>query len=808
MAGNDENRQIDVPDVLPVLPLRETVVYPMMVAPIVVGQERSVKLVHEAIASNRLAALVTQKSVERRPAQPEDLYSIGTMATIHEIVRAPDKTMRVAVQGLERIRIAGWVRTEPYLVARIERMPELEEAGIEIDALTRATGDLFVKLVGLVAELSDELATAIQVLSDPRQVAYLVASSAPLSTATRQEILELDSVSAKLRRLVEILQHEIAVREVVRKITAETSTELSRAQRQHILRKQMEAIQKELGEVDPEKAEVLDLREHLAKLPLPEEARKEADRELDRLERIPSASPEHGIIRTYLDWLLKLPWGKTTGGSIDALRARTVLDEDHYDLDKIKDRIVEYLAVKKLRGQRRGPAPEGPGSREELREPILCFGGPPGVGKTSLGQSIARSLGRSFTRISLGGIHDEAEVRGHRRTYIGAMPGRILQAIGRVETADPVFMLDEVDKLGVGFHGDPSAALLEVLDPAQNHAFVDTYLGVPFDLSRVLFICTANTTETIPPPLLDRMEVLALSGYTDAEKLYIARRYLFPRQLRAHGLEESEVVVEDAAIGRIIREHTREAGVRNLERELASILRKLARRIGEGAPPPLEVTAKDVVEHLGPQRFFDEVAERIDRAGVATGLAWTPTGGEVLFIEASMMPAERERLILTGMLGDVMRESAQAALSYLRSNAERLGLDPRTFQRKIVHVHVPAGAIPKDGPSAGVAILAALASQVTGQPLRNDVAMTGEITLRGKVLPVGGIKEKVLAAHRAGIKAVVMPRRNEAALEDVPEEVRGQTSFVFVESVDELLDVVLPLGPHPGAAEERHVPVH
>jgi ATP-dependent Lon protease len=800
MAENEQKRAIQPPEPLPVLPLRETVIYPMMVAPIVVGQERSVRLVKDVIASSRLAVLVTQRSTERRPAEPQDLYRVGTMAAISELTLVQDNTLRIAVHGLERVRILDYARTDPYLIARIHRAPEIEERGLGVEALTRTVRDLFIQLVGLVAEMSDELATAVQTIGEPRQLAYLVASSMPLLTAARQEILELDPVSEKLRRLIDLLQYEVAVRKLMQKITAETSAEMSKAQRDHILRAQMEAIQRELGEREGrEETETRELRQRFEEVPLSEEARKEASRELDRLSRTPAASPEHSIIRTYLDWLLKLPWGKRTSGSIDVARARAVLDEDHYDLDKIKDRILDYLSVKRLREER--SAELAPAAQDERArgEPILCLLGPPGVGKTSLGQSIARAMNRKFARISLGGIHDEAEIRGHRRTYIGAMPGRILQTVARAEAADPVFMLDEVDKLGVGFHGDPAAALLEVLDPAQNHAFVDSYLGVAFDLSRVLFICTANTVETIPPPLLDRMEVVALSGYTDTDKLHIARRYLIPKQIAAHGLREGEVEVTEGAILRVLREYTREAGVRGLERELSTILRKAARRVSEGgaassasgAQTPIRVEAAAVPEYLGPQRFFDEIAERIDRPGVATGLAWTPTGGELLFVEATMMPGEEDRLLLTGMLGNVMRESAQAALSYLRSNAGRLGIDPRVFEHKTVHIHVPAGAIPKDGPSAGVTLLVALASQASGRPVRNDVAMTGEITLRGKVLPVGGIKEKVLAAHRAGIRTVILPRRNEGALEDVPEGARAALQIELISSVDEALSATL-----------------
>jgi ATP-dependent Lon protease len=568
------------------------------------------------------------------------------------------------------------------------------------------------------------------------------------------------------------------------------------------------------------------LRRRIEERHLPEEAKREAQRELDRLATIPSASPEHGIIRTYLDWIASLPWDTLSGAPIDIAKARQILDEDHYDLEKIKDRILEYLAVRKLREEREAaqaeevvpanvgvdiegegevvPEPE-PNVRQETpvdrsaREPILLFVGPPGVGKTSLGQSIARSLDREFARLSLGGIHDESEIRGHRRTYIGALPGRIIQTLRRAETRDPVFMLDEIDKVGADWRGDPSSALLEVLDPAQNYSFFDNYLGVPFDLSQVLFIATANTTDTIPAPLLDRMEVIPLSGYTDEEKVNIAQKYLVPKQIKAHGLTPEEVTFSDEAIRRIVRDYTREAGVRNLERQVATVCRKVARDIVEGSSKAVEVTPQNLVDYLGRPRFFDEVAERTDRPGVATGLAWTPTGGDVLFVEAAMMASDDERLILTGMLGDVMRESAQAALSFVQSNADELGIDPTIFKGKAIHLHVPAGAVPKDGPSAGVTMMTALASLATSRPVRSDLAMTGEITLRGKVLPVGGIREKVLAARRAGIKTVILPRRNERDLEDVAADLREEMEFIFVDSAEE----VLPLALEGGAAKPQ-----
>jgi ATP-dependent Lon protease len=604
----------------------------------------------------------------------------------------------------------------------------------------------------------------------------------------RQYILEHPSVKAKLRRLIEHLQQDIAVRELMQKIAGEPPP-VAPPPADASPRKRMDSGVRELSG-DREASESRSLRATMNALVLPEEARKEVDRELDRLERTPSASPEHGMIRTYLDWVAKLPWDNTTAGPIDIVRARQRLDQDHHHLHKVKDRVIEDLAVRRLRTDR---GVVSAGDEVAGREPILCFVGPPGVGKTSLGQSIARALGRKFARVALGGIHDEAEIRGHRRTYIGAMPGRILQALSRCGSSDPVFMLDEIDKLGVGFHGDPSAALLEVLDPAQNQAFVDNYLGVSFDLSRVLFVCTANTVDTIPPPLLDRMEVLTLSGYTDTEKLFIARRHLLPKAIAAHGLQPGEVEIADETVRHIVRGYTREAGVRNLSRELASVLRKVVRRVGQGAVPPIHIGAADVRGYLGAQIYHDEVAERTERPGVATGLAWMPSGGDILFVEATIVPGDEDRLVLTGMLGDVMRESAQAALSYLRSNAARLGIDAGALEHKTVHVHVPAGAIPKDGPSAGVTILSALASLVTGRPVRCDVAMTGEVTLRGRVLPVGGVKEKVLAAHRAGMRTVILPARCEAQLEDVPDDVRRALAIVFVESADEVLAAALEL---------------
>jgi ATP-dependent Lon protease len=802
-----------IPDTLPVLPLRDAVVLPLTAVPLAVGQPRSVRLVDDVMRGNRLLALVAQRDAKAEPATPEDLHRVGTVGVIHQLARVPDGSVRLMVQGIERVRLLEWVGTEPYLVARIEAARDETLPATEVDALRRALVDIFRRLVEVSPELPDELAAAVDSVADPRHLVYFVASVVPLEMAARQELLEMDPVAAKLRRLIDLLQRELAVRELGRKITTDTEEHLSKKQREYYLREQLRSIQRELGEDEGGgDSQVAELRRRIEEARLPDEAKREAERELGRLAGLAPSSPEHGMIVTYLEWLANLPWSKLGGGTIDIQRARQVLDEDHFDLEKIKDRILEYLAVKKLRQERAGrgghpdpsevPVPAEPPrvtGDSPAREPILCFVGPPGVGKTSLGQSIARALDRRFGRMSLGGVRDEAEIRGHRRTYIGALPGRIVQGLRRAETRDPVFMLDEIDKIGADWRGDPSSALLEVLDPAQNHTFVDNYLGVPFDLSQVLFIATANTLETIPGPLRDRMEILMLSGYTDEEKIGIATAYLIPKQLAAHSLAAEELSFEPEAIRQIVRGYTREAGVRSLDREIAAVARKVARRLAEGQSEPVRITADRLVEYLGRPRFFDEVAERTTRPGVATGLAWTPTGGDVLFVEATMMPSTDERLVLTGMLGDVMRESAQAAVSYVWSNAEALDIDPKLFEGKTIHVHVPAGAIPKDGPSAGVTIVTALTSLATRRPVRSEAAMTGEITLRGKVLPVGGIKEKVLAAHRAGIREVILPSRNEPDVEEVPEQLRRQMRFVFVDDAEEVLRHALT----PSAAEVR-----
>jgi ATP-dependent Lon protease len=818
---------VQIPPLLPVLPLREGVIFPMSVAPVVVQDERAIRAVEDAARTHRILCTVARREGDTSPDDPSSLYEMGCAAAIQRFQREQDGPIFIVLQGLQRVRIQRFAQTDPYFIAAAEQAPDVPSTGVETEALARRVRELFRELGEIGRTVPEEVLTMLEGITDPRQLLYLIAATPFLPKAGRQEILELDPVLAKLRKLNELLEHEVSVRRLEHEVANRTKERLTKQQREHILREQLRSIRSELGEEEGgEGSELGELRKRIEEAQLPPEARREAERELQRLEQIPSVSPEFGIARSYLDWLLSLPWGKESGGTIDIQRARAILDEDHYDLDKIKERILDYLSVRKLRQERQakvslsgsgeaglsasaGPVPQTP-EDEARREPILCFVGPPGVGKTSLGQSIARAMGRKFLRISLGGVHDEAEIRGHRRTYVGALPGRLIQALRRAETMDPVFMLDEVDKLGVSFQGNPAAALLEVLDPAQNHSFVDTYLGVPVDLSKILFICTANTVETISPPLLDRMEVVTLSGYTEAEKLHIARRYLLPKQVRAHGLREGELEVDDGALKRIIGDYTREAGVRQLERELATVGRKAARRIGEGEPGPVQVTAETLPSLLGRPRFFNEVAERVDRPGVATGLAWTPVGGEILFVEAALVPGQGGSPVLTGMLGDVMRESAQAAVTFVRSNAPALGVDPEVFQKNTVHIHVPAGAVPKDGPSAGVAMLSAVASVAGGVPVRNDTAMTGEITLRGKVLPIGGVKEKVLAAYRARIERVILPRRNEADLEDVPAEVKERIQFFFADSAHDVLEVAFgPQRPQaPATAEASPPPVH
>jgi len=789
--AGDETKPSNIPSELPILPLRGLVVYPQTAVPLTIGQPRSVRLVDDAMAGDKIIGLVTSKDPELENPGPEDLYSTGTAAIIHRMFRAPDGTIRLLVQGLSRFRLKDFTSIEPYLKATVEIAPETTEEGLEIEALTRNARDQFTHIAEMIPSFPRELVTSISAIDDPLQVVYTIANFQRMELSEAQELLEIDSVTEKLRRLVGVLARESEVLELGQKIQKEARSEIEKMQHEYFLREQLKAIQRELGEGDEQAADVEEFRRRIDEAKMPEEAEKQARRELDRLSRLPTAAAEYGVIRSYLDWLVSIPWSTTTSDNLDIAHARSVLDQDHYGLEDVKERILEYLAVRKLRLERKeslSPAEQTDFIRREREGVILCFSGPPGVGKTSLGQSIARALGRKFIRMSLGGIHDEAEIRGHRRTYIGAMPGRIVQSLRRVGTMNPVFMLDEIDKLSSDFRGDPASALLEVLDPEQNSEFRDNYLEVAVDLSQVMFITTANLLETIPGPLLDRMETITISGYTENEKVQIARNYLIPRQLRENGLLPDEVQMTDDAIHTIIRSYTREAGVRSLEREIGSVFRKIATQLTEKGEVDGRIDSSKVRQLLGRVRYHDneEIMLRTSLPGVATGLAWTPVGGDVLFIEATRMPGSKGFRI-TGSLGNVMQESAQAALSYTRSRSKELGIDPDFFDKYDIHIHIPAGAQPKDGPSAGVTMTTALVSLLTNRPVRSEVGMTGEITLRGQVLPIGGLKEKVLAAHRAGLKKVIFPKRNEPDLEDIPDEVRDEIQFIPVETIDEVL---------------------
>ncbi|HLC35330.1 MAG TPA: endopeptidase La, partial [Anaerolineales bacterium] len=775
-TAREEDLATRVPDILAILPLRGLVVYPQTVVPLTVGQPRSIKLVDDAAVGERIIGLVTSKDPENATPGPGDLYPMGTAAIVHRLFRAPDGTIRIVVQGLSRFRLGEFAEQEPYLRAHVTPAPETVEQGLEIEAMARNVRDQFAQIAELVPSVPRELVATVTSLDEPLQIAYTIANYQRIELDQAEQLLELDSTTAKLKRLVGLLTKELEVLQLGAKIQEEARSEIEKVQRQYFLREQMKAIQRELGETDEQAAEVEELRKKMEAAKLPPEAAEQATHELDRLAKLPTAAAEYGVIRSYLDWLVTLPWSVATEDKLDVADARGVLDEDHFGLKDVKERILEFLAVRKLRSERKSQVPEAPPTDQVRREregAILCFVGPPGVGKTSLGQSIARAMGRKFIRISLGGIHDEAEIRGHRRTYIGALPGRILQALRRVESRNPVFMLDEVDKLGADFRGDPASALLEVLDPEQNREFRDHYLEVAFDLSQVLFITTANTMETIPGPLLDRMEVIPITSYTEHEKVTIARGYLVPRQIRENGLLLEEITFADEALYALIRSYTREAGVRNLEREIGSVCRKVVTRIAEHKVERVAVTPEMVGELLGKPRFYPnaEVRERTAVPGVATALAWTPVGGDLLFIEATRMPG-KHGFQLTGSLGQVMQESARAALSYVRSKTSELGLAPDFFEHNDIHLHIPAGAQPKDGPSAGITMATALISLVAGRPVRSDLGMTGEITLRGQVLPIGGLKEKVLAAHRAGLKAVILPKRNMRDLDDIPDDVR------------------------------------
>jgi len=784
------------PEVLPILPLRGVVVYPLTAVPLTVGQSRSIRLVDDVTASDlKLVGLVAAKDPELELPGPADLYTVGTIAAVHRLLRAPDGTIRLLVQGLERFRLGEFVQLEPYLKARIQPAPDTVEAGLEIEALARNAREQFQRIVSMIPSFPEELAQSILAIEDPLQTVYTIANFQRIDLKDAQELLEIDSASEKLRKLITLLVREAEVLTIGQKIQNEARGEIEKLQRDFFLREQLKAIQRELGERDEHAVEVEEFRKKIEAAKMPEEAEKMARRELERLERLPSASAEYGVIRTYLDWLVSLPWSVQTTDNLDIQHARQVLNQDHHGLEDVKERILEFLAIRKLRLERKEVLAQQEARdfiRREREGVILCFVGPPGVGKTSLGQSIARAMGRKFTRMSLGGLRDEAEIRGHRRTYIGAMPGRIIQAMRRVESRNPVFMLDEIDKLVFDFHGDPASALLEVLDPEQNFEFRDNYLEVPFDLSPVMFITTANSLENIPMPLLDRMEVIHISGYTEREKIAIAQGYLIPRQLRENGLRPKEVVFTERALEKIIRQYTREAGVRNLERKIGAICRKVGTQIAEGKTAKVRVTLKVVEEFLDHPIYLSEqeLSYRTSIPGVVPALAWTYFGGDILYIEATSMPGSKG-FQTTGSLGTVMQESARAALSYVRSRSQSLGLPPDFFDKHDIHLHVPAGATHKDGPSAGIAMATALVSLISGRKVRPQVGMTGEITLRGQVLPVGGIKEKVLAAHRHGLQTVILPKANKQDLEDVPKEIKKQMKFAFVETVDDVLKAAL-----------------
>ena len=775
-AGQGEQHPPLPADGMIILPVRQTVLFPGMVLPLAIGRKASIAAAQEAVRAERPLGVILQSDPAAEEPTPEQLHAVGTAAQILRYVTAPDGTHHVIAQGVRRFRVIEYLRGFPFLVARIEEIGIAEVMTPEIEARVRLVRGRARETMQLLPNAPAEVAATIENLESPSALADFVAGILDAKPAEKQDVLETIDVKERLDKVLALLTQRIEVLKISKEIGEQTQQSLSSQQREHILREQLRHIQKELGEGDEKSAEIAELREAIEKAGMPTEAEEQAKKELKRLERMPEAAAEYGMIRSYLDWLIDLPWAKLDADNIDIADARRILDEDHYGLPKVKRRILEYLAVRKLN-------PDG-------RSPILCFVGPPGVGKTSLGQSIAKATGRKFVRLSLGGVHDEAEIRGHRRTYIGALPGNIIQSIRKAGTRNPVMMLDEVDKLGAGFHGDPASALLEVLDPEQNSTFRDNYLGVTFDLSKVMFIATANVLDTIPGPVRDRMEVVELPGYTEDEKLEIAKRYLLKRQLEATGITPEQCEITEDAIRAIIRDYTREAGVRNLERLIGAVCRHVAMRIAEGSSERVRVDSAALAGILGPRRFENEVAMRTSIPGVATGLAWTPTGGDILFIEATRVPG-RGKLILTGQLGEVMKESAQAALTLVKARAPDLGIDVGLFEKSDVHIHVPAGAIPKDGPSAGVAMFVALVSLLTGRTARNDTAMTGEISLRGLVLPIGGVKEKVLAAARAGITTVLLPARNRKDLEDVPEAARQQVRFVWLEQVDDAVAAAL-----------------
>ncbi len=776
----------DFPPELPVLPTGGNVIFPGMMVPLVYAQDRAIRCIDDTVVKDRLIILVAAKTPDVEDPGPDDLYTVGCAGAILKMLKFPDGTTRILAQGVARVTVEEYTQTEPFLVARHAAGQEVQQDSHKIQALVANLSNQFQKLVGMMPNVADEVKVAAFNIKDPGKLADFITSNLNIKPVDKQKVLEAFDVEKRLQAVTGIISREIQLLELGSRIQEEVQGTMTKNQREYYLREQMKAIQAELGEGDERSREIDELRKQVVEANMSEEAQAAAEKELDRLSRMSPNAAEYSVARTYLDWLVALPWEKASKDKLDVKAAAKVLDQDHHDLEKIKERILEYLAVRKLKADSKGP--------------ILCFVGPPGVGKTSLGRSIARALGREFYRLSLGGVRDEAEIRGHRRTYVGALPGRIIQGIRKAGTNNPLFMLDEVDKLGADFRGDPSSALLEVLDPEQNFTFSDHYLEVTFDLSNVIFITTANQLDTIPPPLRDRMEIIQLAGYTYTDKLAIAKKHLLPKQIAENGLTRRHIRVLDSALKKIISSYTREAGVRSLEREIGSLCRKVAKYVAEGGTEKQTINAERVVEYLGPIKFYSELADRLKQPGVATGMAWTASGGEILFVEATRMPGNKG-LILTGQLGDVMKESAQAALSYTRAHAEKLGVEKDFFQGSDIHIHVPAGAIPKDGPSAGVTMAVSLISLLTDRPTRTRLSMTGEITLRGRVLPVGGIKEKVIAAHRAGIRAVILPDKNQKDLEDIPDTVRKQVTFIPVENIGQAIEAAFD--PPPGKSPKQ-----
>ncbi|MBJ6727882.1 endopeptidase La [Geomonas sp. Red875] len=787
-----ESEELNIPEVLPLLPVRDVVVYPYMILPLFVGREISINAVDYALSKDRMIFLATQKEVGDEDPKPEAIYEIGTVAMIMRMLKLPDGRVKILVQGLTKARISEYVAEKPFFSVRIERIvePAAQETTLEAEALIRTVKEELAKIVALGKAVSPEVMVIVDNMQDPGSLADLVASNIGLKVEEAQGLLEITDPLERLKRVNDFLNKESELLNMQARIQSAAKEEMGKSQREYYLREQLRAIQQELGETDARSEEIAELRKNIESAKMPPVVEKEAFKQLSRLEQMHPDAAEAGMLRTYLDWLVEIPWGKATKDALEITRAQEILDEDHYYLHKIKERILEFLAVRKL--------------KKKMKGPILCFVGPPGVGKTSLGKSIARAMGRKFVRISLGGVRDEAEIRGHRRTYVGALPGRIIQGLKQAGSNNPVFMLDELDKLGSDFRGDPSSALLEVLDPEQNNSFSDHYINLPFSLANVMFIATANQIDTVPGPLRDRMEVITLAGYTEEEKLEITKRYLVPRQIKENGITDQDIVFSDEAIRTVISKYTREAGLRNLEREIGSICRKVARKVAEGAKKQFVITAGNVSKFLGPPKFLREEEMEKNEVGVVTGLAWTPVGGEVLFVEATVAKG-KGMLTLTGQLGDVMKESVQAALSYIRSRGADLKLPDDFYPNTDIHVHVPAGAIPKDGPSAGITMATALVSALTRTPVRKDVAMTGEITLRGKVLPIGGLKEKILAAARLGVKTVIIPVQNKKDLEDVPKSILKKLKIVTAASLDEVLPVALEK--YPPASEPPPAPI-